>query len=337
MNRAKKHHQVPQFYLRNFADQKGSIRVYDRLTQQERTQKIREVAVLNNLYTVSGEDGKPSDEAEQAFASFEAIASSHLSDLRANPLQISEETRQIVALHMALQFVRTSNHRRQVEDMRDVMLRLETVANVGGDSPELVESFIESRHPDATEELRSQIHAVAESPETPFTLSNEEWLRTTLPMAPQLLPFLLGRKWSVATCTKRSFVTCDSPVVLLRKPEDLMGVGFATASSILFPLSSYELLMLGEPSEPCGVESFEPSRAFVRQANQAIANAASRQVLYFPHSKFRPMSEMTISNQQRTRWINGHSVEGDSWSFEKISGEWIPSLHRVRSDSRRRR
>ncbi len=57
--------------------------------------------------------------------------------------------------------------------------------------------------------------------------------------AEHLMPFIMSRPWKLVRFSRRSLLTCDSPVGLVPDPdaEPWLGVGFATAWGITFPLT----------------------------------------------------------------------------------------------------
>ena len=63
-SRPKKQHQAPQAYLSNFADARGQVRVYDRMTQKTRLDHVWNLAAENDLYNFADEDGNKSDAFE---------------------------------------------------------------------------------------------------------------------------------------------------------------------------------------------------------------------------------------------------------------------------------
>lgn len=326
--RAKNHHQVPQFYLSAFANANGQIRAHDRLSGAEYTTSIRNVAAEQNLYTIDGADGEPSDEVEQYFSNLEGSFADTWNKLHDPAPKLDEEDRVWVARFLALQFVRTSENRRMLADASDTLVRLMVEGNVGGSDREQIEKFVAEQFSDASVSMRARIFRTAENPEIPFDIINEEWLDTAIPTSFQIAPFLLHRRWRLADSPDRAFVTSDSPVVLNGHDDPLHGVGIATARTIVIPVSSYRLLELGEPSDDTDVEMITPPSEWVREANRVVANTSIRQVLFEPADDFSPLAGITLSARPRIRWINGHVVESHERAYDKIRDEMASSMHR---------
>lgn len=135
MGRAKRHHQVPAFYLRRFADPKGRVRVFDRVTRRTFGLPVSDAAVESNLYTVQDDRSGPSDAVERFLARFEGEAAGPLRALLAPRPAISTPERAVVAHFVALQFIRTAAARARLEDIADIRLRFDVEANVGEHRP----------------------------------------------------------------------------------------------------------------------------------------------------------------------------------------------------------
>jgi len=246
--RAKRHHQVPQCYLRNFANSKNRLVVFDRVKQVRRTEQlISQVAVVSNLYTVSDEKGLPSDIAESQLAEFESKASAALiAFLEPNPTPGIEETCNM-ALFVAMQFLRTEALRDLIEDNFDLNHRMQAEINIGGDPAELVEKYIEQRYSKSPPWLHDQIRLIAIDPSQPNKLPNEEWISFLFEHSFELAETALRRNWWLADRDERSFLTCDNPVMLTWSsdvPEG--GTGFVNAGEIILPLSPFRSLVMGD-------------------------------------------------------------------------------------------
>ena len=71
---AKRHHYVPQFYLRYFLpDGEKTLWVYDKEGGPPRRQQPKDTAVIGGFYSVKGEFHEP-DEIERELSRLEAVA-----------------------------------------------------------------------------------------------------------------------------------------------------------------------------------------------------------------------------------------------------------------------
>lgn len=333
MTRAKRHHQVPRFYLRAFADPKGRIQVYDRVSGRTlERQRIENVAVESDLYTVTDDEGRPSDGAERAIARLEGGISESLSRLRGPDAVLAAEDQANVAAFIALQFVRTTAMRDQFENLFDLKIRMMTEANVGGDPPHMVERFIEKRHGAAPDWLKEQVRSVAADPSRPIRLPTEEWLVMMAELLPYLASELLARTWRLLMAGEGTYLTCDNPIALIVDPADsIQAVRLRNAVQILMPVAPDRLLVI-EGAEPGPITVTTAYGAWIRWANRSVANRSSRHVYWHPRSN--PMKTIQIPSEPRPAAINGIPVQRGERSWDKIRGEQVPGMHRVRGSIR---
>jgi hypothetical protein len=63
-----------------------------------------------------------------------------------------------------------------------------------------------------------------------------------------ILPYIIGRPWSLVTFERRRLITGDVPVSLMGNPaDDEQGVGYLTAGAITYPISREVGLVMGDP------------------------------------------------------------------------------------------
>ena len=332
MSRAKRHHQVPRFYLTNFADPKDRVRVFDRTGGKVFNVPVANVAVESNLYTVRGEAGHPSDVAERAFAGFEGVVAERLPLLLEPRPSISERDRWVIAQFVALQHLRTAAFRDLLADAFDLRNRFDTEANVAGDPPERVERFIRKRYGEATENLRQQVREVAADPSRAFRLSNEDWLAQSFPLVPYIAELLLARRWWLVDASERAFLTCDDPVGLVADPHiPDPGVGFRTAALVVLPLSPYRTLVM--EGKGTGALSVAPAtRGLITEINRRVAGGATRQIFY--HPKSNPLEGIQIRPGGLTAHVNGMPVARGERSYDRIREQFMPRVRQLREEIR---
>lgn len=110
-NQAKRHHFLPQFLLRGFAQECGGK---DRLFQMEtgsrsapRLVDLRTAASRRRLYTAIDEGGEPSNRNEGYLALVESHAAPALRQLMDDPASLSAAERATISFFVALQTMRT--------------------------------------------------------------------------------------------------------------------------------------------------------------------------------------------------------------------------------------
>ena len=113
MSTAKRHHTVPQFYLRGFADDQRIATV--RLPGNDRfVQSVRKAASETNFYSVDGHPDGP-DVFEKLLSDLEGGASSVFEIIQDGKWPLEAEERTTLAHFIALQAVRGPDHRHNME------------------------------------------------------------------------------------------------------------------------------------------------------------------------------------------------------------------------------
>jgi hypothetical protein len=121
MSVPKLHHYVPQFHLRRFADSSGRLWLWDRDRDRTFQSRPKSVAAESHFYTLTElvENGHDPLTMEKQFADLEdqvaAITEQWLHWLRhmrpTETVEIPEINRELVALYISLQFLRTAQLR----------------------------------------------------------------------------------------------------------------------------------------------------------------------------------------------------------------------------------
>src|SRR5665213_4202204 len=100
---SRRHHYVPQMYLRGFADEADLVWVFDRQNNSYLHQGVMNTAVKKDFYTITGPDGKKSDSVEQMMANtVEGPMKRIIDRLDKKNLNWEGEDRAILALFVAL-------------------------------------------------------------------------------------------------------------------------------------------------------------------------------------------------------------------------------------------
>lgn len=245
-NTSKLHHYVPQGYLRGFATGQERIRVVplDRSRLPYIT-NVKNVAAQNHFHTVAEFEGP--DAFEKALSEVEGQAIGIIRGFANGEFPPSEEDRLAFAHYTALQSVRGPDTRRTTEHLRAAMVRLE----VGAGGRENVGAWIRGNLGfDPTPEQEDRTWDEATQPGgPPIGFSNLAHIQNAVETAIELTPYLATRPWALVRFDRRSLITSDAPVSLVRRPDDepWEGVGFATAWGVTFPLTRKLGLLMSDP------------------------------------------------------------------------------------------
>jgi hypothetical protein len=268
----KLHHYVPQAYLRGFANEN------ERLTAQKLpgdappfTTIVRNVGAQTHFHRVEGLE-QP-DEFEDVLAIIEGEAQTVIRKIKqggAFPLSAADRTN--LAFFISLQAVRGPDTRRTSEMIQKEMIRLE----VGAGGRKHVKAWVQKNMGfDPTPEQEERIWVTATQPGgPPISFTNFAHIEHMMEMAQSMLPYLTSRPWAVVRFDRRSLITCDSPVSLVRgRDNDTdLGVGFATAWGILFPLTRKLGLLMSDPTVM--IEDFVPGDPRIQFVGDKVREGA---------------------------------------------------------------
>lgn len=294
---ARRHHYVPQFHLRGFASE-GQIHCARLANGSQFSQSVNRAAMETDLYTLDGHpDG--SDAFEKAMASStEVEASAALRQLATHGVRsLFLEQRASMAQFIALQAVRGPETSRNMAAVRAQMERLE----VGYGGRANVADWAKKRLGRSISE--EQVQTLWDSVNSPLDeqlrLPPEQHIQEVVGLMEELWPYIMGRPWLLVRFEKRSLITSDCPIGLVRSEEDwetpYMGVGFANAWGITVPLSRKLGLLLCDPMQIADIVDFEHvangkvdyetkgTTAYARMFNGHTASSASEWLFCHPN------------------------------------------------------
>ena len=271
-NTAKLHHYVPQGYLRGFATAQERITALplDR-TRSSFTTSVKNVAAQTHFHTVAGLE-EP-DEFEKILSTVEGDVVGMIRRIEGGEFPLPEEDRMTLSYYLALQAVRGPDTRKTMELLQAKMVRVE----VGAGGRKNVKHWIQKNLGfDATEEQAQRIWDEATQPGgPPITFSNLAHIQHMVETADHLAKYLVTRPWSLVRFDRRSLITCDAPVSLIRNPKDddfWHGVGFATAWGISVPLTRKLGLLMSDPMAM--VERFDAEDPMVQKIRVAVISGS---------------------------------------------------------------
>lgn len=297
--RSKRHHYVPQFYLRRFADQKGRLSGYRRTTGGTVRITTRNAAVATGFYNIVDETGQPSDALEKDLSDLEGNAAEALRRL-VNEWPPEADVKEAVADFIALQAARTRSFRDSLHGMSHHMRKV--VEDVLGESEgiSLADEYVRR------EDLDDY-----------FSVGPNDFADMMFRMALGLSPSIARRSWRLFRSKKRLIATSDHPVCILDiRPEAdrrLRGVGYETAAALVFPVDSHHVLYLlatdlDKPREPI---LLSPSDA--RDASSLVAQRAYDWVYSDPRSLLFNQIDLPVGEKSEGLETPGQDLPPTRW------------------------
>lgn len=296
-----RHHTVPAFYLRRFADREERLLVRDRPTGRLFPPRTVSKLAITDFYTVISDDGTFDGRMEQLLGKVEGEAAQLLKLLLSpyrQPGPLTEAQQATLCQFLAFQMMRGPRKRREIELQADYTIKLQA-----GD--------------ELTEQDLQEITAVPHP---------NEHIRLMGPLSFEIFRCLLPRPVQLARIDAPLFVTCDEPVLVdnddhvqhipecsmsrqefrrRRKRATAAGTtyeqrihiwptrpsGVLVADAIAMPLTPKALLVLGRPGEQPAPEVFfrgEDAVELAEDVNAALVGQAYEWIAAQPdHPSFR--------------------------------------------------
>jgi hypothetical protein len=338
----KLHHQVPRFYLARFtSDGRVTVRRRDGLTFDANPVRV---AAEVGFYDVPDGAGGKSTEVEGMLASVEGATHAAMGAIDRSGVAPSagSDDRATLALFLALQMTRTTEHRERVLFPRRVLdwaQGREVTRDLVADYLEQVHLGFKPRDP----EVEGAFIYVDQAMQAPESLTPEFAIEMMLASIGELVPRLVALNWTIETDRRREFITSDMPALVWRKPTDLdnfQGLGIDSADELRFPLDAGKQLVLSRRKRPAVLEVAVHR---VRRANADLAAACHRFVVASPDNRAQ------IDTQPLDEWrpvirfnVGPLVVEGPDGQLQKQPGDvlhmWVPrraGVGRPRAASRR--
>lgn len=255
MNQPRRHHFLPQFYLKGFTGDDGLLWVYDRERDEFRKQQPKDSAVQKDYYTYTDKDGVKHFDIEQMLSMVEGEASGPLAKLDAGD-PISEDERSWVAQFIAFLMLRTPETEKRVNEMVDGFMKLYN--RVAFPDVESVRVAFEKFSADTGTPLKKTPEEMFEFFKSEaFTVEATQSYRLKLFLESSMgiAPAIFGMHWLVLHAPNgKHFITTDAPFQV-RMPTQInhpkwMGVGvLSPGAEKLLPLTKSTALVIAHPGQ----------------------------------------------------------------------------------------
>ncbi len=295
MSEPRKHHYVPVFYQRNFANSEGLLWVYDRRLKTYKELNPRVICFEKDLYAVKPEHGARDRRLESlVLSAVDGVAAAAIRELRVGE-KPEYSTVDAISYFIGVQFNRLPSMAKLVSDMHrkgaEEVMRLLAVDVER--MKHAVEDYASKTGESVDVTPESMVEAVRGG-HIQVSVSEVPWLRGMFEHAEFLSSVILKFVWQILVAPPESgFVTCDSPVVVV-PPTGVTAVGFAIPGTVTyFPLTRRLCLRLSH-NGPVGYKHVD--RETVRIVNHNIAASSERFIM----GAMKAQLESVISRSQST-------------------------------------
>ena len=280
-NLPKRHHYIPQFYLKGFSTDKKHLYVLDKLSEENnriRYQTTESIAFQNNLYTYQAK-GKKKETLEGAFAQLEGIAAELIRKIEKEEV-LSDQDRSDLSLFISFLWIRTPFSKKEFEKTTKELYEKTARMSMAMRPKESIKDFFKERGEEftdqqianmvdfATNEKRSKIHV---------DVPQNYWIKQMLTMGLEISPALEIADWEFKVANKPfAFLTSDNPFLLLpSKPVDALGLLTPGAKKVI-PLTSKICLVIHEPQKDPKTVYTTVDKKLIRKINHWIVKYSER-------------------------------------------------------------
>lgn len=327
-----RHHVVPEFYLKRFADADERLMVLRRGNPKPFLAKVNRFALLRNFNTITDEDGNPSYEIERRYKRVEDATAPILRTIAERDGIPVGEPRAILALFMALQSTRTPEFR----DLTNLQVEMHAKMLMYGHNDTSLRSMLQAmrgREP-TEEEFVEAKQMVANIDGITIEATKEYSLGLAWKLAIEgIMPHLWRERfWYLIRADEPVFITSDHPIVFHRAPG--IPIGIETAPIIYFPIDPYRTLMLLKEKK-WDYQLLEPHAAAIKDINQLIANEFYEWIAYHPDHE-GPLLGIEVAEQGPMMSYNGKEVYGDKRDIGDALAEMRNFIEGIKLSGERR-
>lgn len=276
-NLPKRHHYVPKFYQRGFAEGHNQLWMYDRKAQKFSYVSPENICCENDMYTIDPKGQRDPRIETGWFSKIDGDGAEAIRQFRKNHL--SDEWREAFSIFMSQQITRTPVFRRSILASQRIMA--EEFLRLSFSDVERARQMME-RHgnhrdtekvsPESMVEAVTGNHIEVEITEVPFLTHMIEQVKF-------LWPLLHSFNWTILKAPQETgFITCDYPFVLIppKTHPTLTGFGYP-GTVMLFPLD--RRMCLHMEGRGWATKFISITKSDVRLVNQNIAVNSERFII----------------------------------------------------------
>lgn len=283
-NIPKKHHYIPQFYLKGFSIDRDHLYILDKLAEEDkriRHQTTESIAFQNNLYSFQAKD-RGKDTLEAAFAQMEGLAADIIRKVE-NKEELTVQERNDLALFISFLWIRVPNSKKKFERSTKELYEKTARMSIQMTPKENLRKFFESRGEKMTDEELDDLKDFGSNEKRSIIkvdVPQNYWIKQMLAMGLEISPALEIADWEFKVAEKQfAFVTSDNPFLLLpsRPILPFEGVGLLTpGAKKIIPLTAKICLVIHEPQKEPKTVYTKTNKDMVRKINDWIVKYSER-------------------------------------------------------------
>jgi hypothetical protein len=244
---ARKHHYVPQCYLRRFASSQEQLQVLNVVSGRCYVASVRDTTSVRDFYRIDAPDPQALEKLFER--AVETPAAAALAKLDAGVWPLDQASRAAIAMLVAAQQSRTPGSIAKQNEQTSELLR--TMALVQLAHPEATREMLKDDGGDApSDELLAGLREDIKSRKLKLSLNSVHSITMGLSVAATLSERIAEMTWTISEVTHGQLIASDGPVLFWPPPEGynpMYGLGWATADRVTMPIGVSQLLTLQVP------------------------------------------------------------------------------------------
>jgi hypothetical protein len=281
MNKPKRHHYLPQFYL-NFYCRGGGLWLFDRERREYRQQTPKNTALKQHYYSTEATDGEKDTRIEELLSIVEGHAKIVIDKLVAREA-ITHNEKEELAIFVAFMIGRVPGFEKSVNEVHEQLIR--HMCEVAFSDEARVQAIMDDRERDTGEKPEVSAKDLVnfqKRGEYDIGIHRNASLELMLSLSMDLANYFQQMDWCVHHApSKSTFITTDNPFVLIppkhRGPR-LYGTGIITPGAMkVFPLAPSACLVMYDHGNDISHRELDAPK--VRSMNNILACHSDRFVI----------------------------------------------------------
>lgn len=300
----KKHHYIPQFYLKGFSLDNNNLWVYDKQISNPKDVKkltTKAIAFENNFYTYESID-KTKETMEGLFCQMEGLAANVINKIT-NGDKIDEQEKADLAVFISFLWLRTPKSKKRMANMAANLYEQVSRKSIAMTPNQKLKEFFETKGQVMSDEEIDDLKAFAtDKKRSKFTLDIPQnyWIKEMLQLGMDITPTFQMCDWEFCVTDKPyAYITSDNPFMLIpSKPvHPFYGLGLLTSGAKkVLPLNSKVCLVMHEPKKNPINTYRKVNKDFFRMVNKFTYKNAKRFVFSPDEGKLVRLNKAVIKN-----------------------------------------
>ncbi len=310
MSEPKRHHHLPEMYLKGFSHDEKRVALYDLEAEKGYETSIKNVGVVSELYTIIIDKKEKNRSAEQFLSDhIETPAAEAIRKIN-NQILISDEEKAHLSFFIGFIANRLPSRRESVEELIKGYASA-IIQQKFGTLDDTIASM-KRRDQDVDLEEARELHNFATSSNCEIKPNNAEFIKTLITMGVDLSKKINSMSWTAYFAPKgTSFITSDNPFMFASEAATLReGEVFNNYPNArcVFPLSRFVMLEMRQTERPTSFGIHVITRQSVREFNKACCGLATRLIIGQDLNLIKNIARFAKRNPHRNFGINSRGI-----------------------------